>query len=138
VCCRFHVPVAGRLVSSTSLSGGLQSVNADGMRSNNDAIYNQRQVLTFETDAANGGGGFGRVAVVPIGATCVGSIKVTPPVGALLQKGDELGMFQFGGSTVVVVFEAGRVVFDEDLLLHSTRGVESMVLMGQSIGQYTS
>ena len=35
---------------------------------------------------------------------------------------DEKGYFDFGGSTVVLVFEPGRIRFDDDLLANSERG----------------
>lgn len=44
-------------------------------------------------------------------------------------------MFAFGGSTVVVLFELGRIQLDEDLLIRSKqRRVETLVRMGERIG----
>jgi phosphatidylserine decarboxylase len=47
---------------------------------------------------------FGNVIVVAVGATIVGSIRHTAPVGSTVAKGDELGYFAFGGSTVLTLF----------------------------------
>jgi hypothetical protein len=47
---------------------------------------------------------FGNVIVVAVGATIVGSIIHTVPEGASVSKGDELGYFAFGGSTVLTLF----------------------------------
>ena len=34
--------------------------------------------------------------------------------GHYVKKGDEIGLFQFGGSSILVVFEEGHIKFDED------------------------
>jgi len=49
-------------------------------------------------------------------------------------RGDELGYFAFGGSTVILLFEPGKVVWDADLLANSARPLESFIRMGTAIG----
>jgi phosphatidylserine decarboxylase len=56
------------------------------------------------------------VAYIAIGATMVGSILWTAAVGQAVKKGDELGYFAFGGSTLVTLLEKGRICWDEDLV----------------------
>ena len=74
---------------------------------------------------------FGKVLYVSIGATMVGSIVITESaVGSTMRKGDEHGYFAFGGSTILVVFQPNRVLFDSDLLDTSSRASESLVRMG--------
>ena len=51
-----------------------------------------------------------------------------------MRKGDEQGYFAFGGSTVITLFEPGRVVFDADLLAHTAEGFETYALQGDSLG----
>lgn len=46
----------------------------------------------------------------------VGSIRWTVEVGSFLPKGAEAGYFAFGGSTVVLLFQAGAVAWDADLV----------------------
>ena len=53
---------------------------------------------------------FGNVMVVCVGATIVGSILHTADVGASVEKGDELGYFAFGGSTLLTLFPVGGCV----------------------------
>lgn len=48
----------------------------------------------------------GLVAVLPIGMCQVSSVIVTAEVGVTLRKGEEISYFQFGGSDIVVLFEA--------------------------------
>jgi phosphatidylserine decarboxylase len=48
----------------------------------------------------------GLVAVLPIGMCQVSSVVMTAEVGVTLRKGEEISYFQFGGSDIVVLFEA--------------------------------
>ncbi len=48
----------------------------------------------------------GLVAVLPIGMSQVSSVVMTAEVGVTVRKGEELSYFQFGGSDIIVVFEA--------------------------------
>lgn len=52
----------------------------------------------------------GLVAVLPIGMAQVSSVIVTAEVGQTLRKGEEISYFQFGGSDIVMVFEAASNV----------------------------
>lgn len=75
------------------------------------------------------------VTMVAIGAMLVGSIVTTAMPGEPLKKGAELGYFAFGGSTIVVLFPAGSVQFDADLVRNSVGNpVETFVKMGTGIG----
>lgn len=50
--------------------------------------------------------GSGRcVAVIEIGMTEVSSCKPTVSEGEQVKKGDQLGYFQFGGSSLAMVFD---------------------------------
>ena len=42
---------------------------------------------------------------------------------------DEKGYFEFGGSTVILKFENGRMRFSEDLLENTSNGLETLVLI---------
>lgn len=48
----------------------------------------------------------GLVAVLPMGMGPVSSVVITAEVGRTLRKGEEISYFQFGGSDIVMVFEA--------------------------------
>ena len=55
--------------------------------------------------------------------------------GHQVNKGDEIGLFQFGGSSVIVAFEKGRIEFDEDLMKMSEQNIMVDVKMGMSMGR---
>ena len=71
--------------------------------------------------------------MVDVGAFGVGTIVHTCSVGSHA-KGDEKGYFKFGGSTVILVLPAGKVVFDGDLVKNSSEGLETRVRFGERIG----
>ena len=54
--------------------------------------------------------------------------------GNTIRKGEELGIFQFGGSSILVAFQAGRMAFDEDLLSFSKEVITVDVEVGMSLG----
>jgi len=64
----------------------------------------------------------GLVAVLPIGMAQVSSVIITAEVGAELAKGEEFGYFQFGGSDIVVIFEAGKVDITAEIGTHYNVG----------------
>jgi phosphatidylserine decarboxylase len=80
---------------------------------------------------------FGTLAMVEVGALTVGTIVQTYRPGPVL-RGAEKGLFRYGGSTVVLLVEAGRVEIDPDLLAWSAvdrpAPIETLVRMGTSIG----
>lgn len=48
----------------------------------------------------------GLVAVLPVGMGPVSSVVITAEVGRTLRKGEEISYFQFGGSDIIMLFEA--------------------------------
>lgn len=54
--------------------------------------------------------------------------------GTDVKKGDEIGLFQFGGSSIIVAFEKDRIKFDEDLLSVSRNRIMVDVEVGMSLG----
>ena len=50
-------------------------------------------------------------------------------------RGAEKGRFEFGGSTVVLLLEPGRVEISKDLLANTQEGYETLVRMGEVIGR---
>lgn len=54
--------------------------------------------------------------------------------GTVIQRGDEVGRFEFGGSSIIVAFEPGRIKFDEDLESVAKRCVEMSVEVKDRLG----
>lgn len=124
---RYHFPASGRISAAKDLPGALHSVNPIALGAGPDVFgENKRSWTLIDTDTIDS------YAFVEVGAFGVGSIINTRTSGAV-QKMDEKGYFKFGGSTVVVVFEPGRVQFSDDLVTNSAKGRETLVKVGQPL-----
>lgn len=126
---RFHSPVAGKIGPIKHIEGEYYTVNPMAIRSDLD-VYgeNVRVIVPIETAQ------FGTVVFVGIGAMMVGSTILTVEEGQTVQRGDEIGYFKFGGSTVLLLFEKEKFIFDSDLIDNSKQCIETLVRVGQSIG----
>ncbi|WCJ18618.1 Phosphatidylserine decarboxylase proenzyme 2 [Euphorbia peplus] len=130
---RFHSPVSGTIEQFVNVSGYLYTVNPIAVNSEYCNVFtDNKRVISIISTAE-----FGKVAFVAIGATMVGSITFSRKEGDYVKKGDELGYFSFGGSTVICVFEKGAIKLDEDLLVNSGRSLETLVRVGTSLGVAT-
>lgn len=127
---RFHFPVSGVASKPVLINGPLFSVNPIALRKNLSYLWQNKRMIT-EIDSDR----FGTVLMVEIGATCVGTIHQTFNPNLGFKKGDEKGYFSFGGSCIILLFEPGRIVFDEDLLRNSSLGFETRANFGQSLGR---
>lgn len=76
---------------------------------------------------------FGRILMMEVGALLVGRI-VNYHEKKEVKRGEEKGRFEFGGSTVILCLEKDQAVIDEDILFNSSRGIETVVKMGEKIG----
>jgi phosphatidylserine decarboxylase len=119
---RIHAPVDGRIIGCSHVPGELFPVNARAVRDVEGLYACNERLVTFLH------GTFGEVAVVKVAACGVGCVTATydptvhtharQPTGSRtydpppeVRKGDELGVFHLG-STVVILFEPGRVVLE--------------------------
>ena len=76
---------------------------------------------------------FGDVVQMEVGAMLVGKIKNHHGPGDV-RRGEEKGMFLYGGSTVIVLLEEGRAQLPEELYRAAEDRIETPVQMGQRIG----
>ena len=77
---------------------------------------------------------FGRIALIEVGAMLVGRITQTFNPGPV-RRGQEKGFFSFGGSTMIMLLEPGKVIFADDLLEASTLGIETLVTFGSRLAR---
>ncbi|MZP42232.1 phosphatidylserine decarboxylase [Heliobacterium gestii] len=113
---RIHAPLAGRVTGYAYWPGRLYPVNDLGVRGvPNLFARNERLITYMDTDV-------GQVGVIKVGAMMVGSVRVgyaeinrrkraklvSVTEGPYLEKGDELGYFEFG-STVILLYEPGAI-----------------------------
>lgn len=114
---RFHLPVSGEVLESRVIQGRVymqvelqdgQLVSLDAAQSGYEFTQTRGAVVIDTSGSPDGD--VGLVAVVPVGMSHVASVSLTPAAGAQVVKGDEFGFFQFGGSDIIVLFQAGRAV----------------------------
>ena len=125
---RFHFPCAGGIVDSWPIRGRYESVNPLPLACGAEPFAQNKRVVTIIESEE-----LGTVAYVEVGAFGVGRIRQTYN-GPQAAKMDEKGCFEFGGSTVVLVFEPGRLIPAEDLATNSREGFETLVRVGETIG----
>jgi phosphatidylserine decarboxylase len=121
---RFHVPVDGTMGTPKQIDGEYYTVNPMAIRSALD-VYGENIRVLVPIDSTS----HGRVMFVCIGAMMVGSTVITRKPGERLKRAEELGYFKFGGSTVLLFFEPGRMVYDRDLVDNSNGALETLVCL---------
>lgn len=127
---RFHVPVDGIVGEPDWAEGEYYTVNPMGIRSSIDVFgENKRVVIPIHTKE------FGMVYITAIGAMMVGSILLSVTPGQRVKRGDELGYFKFGGSTLVLLAEEKLLTIDRDLVENSESCIETLVRVGMHIGR---
>jgi phosphatidylserine decarboxylase len=127
---RFHFPVNGVPEESRLINGFLYSVSPVALRRRLRYLVENKRVVTLVESPE-----FGRVAIIEVGATNVGSIQQSFVPGRAVKKGDEKGLFAFGGSCVITLFERGRIRFDDDVVAQSEQQMETYARMGDRLGE---
>ncbi|KAH8747730.1 phosphatidylserine decarboxylase [Diaporthe sp. PMI_573] len=130
---RYHSPVTGTVKLFRAMPGDYYQVDPVALHSTVDILTrNTREYVVIETEE------FGDVLFVAIGATDVGTVSIYDRYqkpGIQVRKGDEIGLFQFGGSSIIVAFEEDRIKFDHDLRAMSQQSIQTSVDVGMSLGK---
>lgn len=111
---RWHAPVAGKVLATTVIEG-LMFSNLSGLGNaikgvSGQGYYtavNTRGLVFIEADYKP----LGIVCVMPVGITEISSITHTVAVGEHVEKGQEIGRFSYGGSSMAVLFQPGTIDF---------------------------
>ena len=135
---RQHAPVAGTVVEARVIPGQVYlEVIAEPVPG--DTSGRQRLKPHRNFDAPDNAGyqfaqarglvvlesAIGLVAVLPIGMAHVSSVILTAEKGVTLRKGEEISYFQFGGSDIIVLFEAkSNVCFSAQPNVHYKMGTK--------------
>ncbi len=125
---RFHFPISGTVLPITRIDGEYYSVNPLALRKMAEIFCLNKREFTIISNPL-----FGDVVMTEVGATMVGSIVQTYARN-FAKKGEEKGYFKFGGSTVVLLFEKNKIRIDNDLLMNTLKGYETVIKEGERIG----
>ena len=109
------------------IRGILHTVQPHALRSYPVYKTNSREYAILHTRH------FGDVCFMEVGAMMVGRIKNLHRSGEF-SRGEEKGMFEFGGSTIILLYESGALKLPDSLWQESRAGREVAVKLGQRIG----
>ena len=109
------------------LPGKLHTVRPVALEKFPVFTQNCREYTVIQTE------NFGAVVQMEVGAMLVGKIKNCHGPGNV-RRGEEKGMFLYGGSTVIILLEEGRAQLPEELYQATENRIETPVKMGQRIG----
>ncbi|MDM5197162.1 archaetidylserine decarboxylase [Fictibacillus enclensis] len=121
---RIHMPLPGKLTKATYLPGRLFPVNRIGVEHVQGLFTKNERLITYADTPA------GEMVLVKVGAFVVGSVRVpygehstnvkngraysTELPDVPFEKGEEVGLFEFG-STVVLLFEKDHIFLSDKI-----------------------
>ncbi len=108
------------------IKGVLHTVNSISHGKYKIYAQNSREYTILNTN------NFGQVIQMEVGALLVG--KINNYCKNKFIRGEEKGYFEFGGSTIILLFEKGKINIDKDIEENSIRNIETKVKMGEKIG----
>lgn len=121
---RYHYFASGVKEENHFIPGILHTVRPIALENFPVFVQNSREYTTVHTDR------FGDVTQVEVGAIFIGRIRNHHGAGPV-KKGEEKGMFLYGGSTIVLLLEKDRVQL---LPQYPADGEERQVKCGSTLG----
>jgi phosphatidylserine decarboxylase len=116
------------ILKRIKISGVLHTVRPIAYQKNKVFCQNSREITVMQTS------NFGKVIQIEVGALFVGKISNHKKI-AVVQRGEEKGMFQFGGSTIILLFTEGAVAVDSAIEKNTALNKETIMRMGEKIGE---
>lgn len=125
---RYAYPVDGVAGEKVCLEGVLHTVSPPGASRRPIYCENIREYTLLYTAE------FGTALMMEVGAMLVGKICSHASSGPV-RRGDEKGYFEFGASSILLFFEKDRIRVDEDLIKNTEAGYETLVKLGERVGE---
>ena len=125
---RYCYPDSGYQHENYYIPGFFHTVNPVALENTSVFAQNCRAYTIIDSDH------FGRIIQMEVGAMGVGRI-VNYKESEFVEKGEEKGYFEFGGSTVCLFVPKGSAVPDADMIKNTAEGYETIVKMGEQIGK---
>lgn len=124
---RYHYPAAGIKSGNVHIKGTLHTVRPIALESEPIFCENSREYTVIDSENS------GRIVQMEVGAMLVGKILNLHGEKAV-KKGEEKGMFLYGGSTVILLTRED-VKPIEDFLENTKEGLETPVKAGERINE---
>ena len=110
------------------VKGELHTVKPIALSRYNIYKRNCREYTFLQTE------NFGEVCQIEVGAMMVGKIKNHHQTYSF-KRGEEKGLFEFGGSTIVLLIKDSKVNIDPDIIENTKNSIETVVKFGEKIGE---
>lgn len=125
---RYHYFDNGQKGDNIKIHGILHTVQPVAVESEPVYSRNSREYCILNTE------NFGDVVFIEVGAMLVGRITNYHQTHSF-KRGDEKGRFEFGGSTIILLFQHGKLELNKNILSSSLICQEFSVKAGQKIGK---
>ena len=121
---RFHYIDSGKRIKRVKCKGRLHTVSSS---SEKYKVFkeNEREYSILETN------NYGKIIYMEVGALLVG--KIVNYDYDKFKKGEEKGYFLPGGSTIAII--VNNIKPDKDILEYSKKGIETIVKVGEKVGE---
>ena len=123
---RYCYPATGVKGENHFIKGKLHTVRPIALESCPVFSENCREYTVIDTDR------FGKLVQMEVGAMLVGKIRNHHGAGPVA-RGDEKGMFLYGGSTIILLLEKDAVAIRDDFFTATDNGDETPIRMGESL-----
>ncbi|GEB30258.1 Phosphatidylserine decarboxylase proenzyme [Enterococcus casseliflavus] len=125
---RYHFLDEGSILWQKTISGKLHTVKPIAVETLPVFVENCREVTLLATK------NFGEVVQVEVGALLVGKINNHKNI-TNFDFFQEKGYFEFGGSTILLIFKKNMICLEETIRLNSSKMVETPVTVSQILGR---
>ena len=117
----------GEILRHKQIKGVLHTVRPISLKRYNVYAQNSREYMLMQTK------NFGKMVQMEVGALFIGRIANYALEGSV-RRGQEKGMFEFGGSTVILLFQQDAITIDKSIYDNTKNNYETIVKMGSRIG----
>ena len=128
---RYHFPYEGIPSEPEKIEGVYYSVSPISLSKKFIKVFSENKKEVCQLKTRNRG----EILIIPVGATMVGSLNSTFKPDSMVKKGEEMGYFAFGGSSVVLLFKSNSFELDTDLIENTKNQLETSVKMGEKIAK---
>ncbi len=123
---RYCYPASGVKGENVFIKGRLHTVRPIALEACPVFVENCREYTTIDTQR------FGKLVQMEVGAMLVGKIHNHHGAGPVT-RGDEKGMFLYGGSTIILLLEKDAVAINEAFFTATEQGEETPIRMGDNL-----
>lgn len=118
-------PDDGEVLSNKHINGVLHTVQPLAFKKYKVFSENDREVTFLNTKK------YGEMAYIEVGAMMIG--KIVNEEVTKFKRGEEKGHFEFGGSTVILLFKKDQIKINKKIIENSKKEIETIVKLGDSL-----